>query len=195
MRVKEGNKEKDILEAAIKVFAKESFHGAKISKIAEVANVATGSVYVYFENKEDILLKIFEYLWKKLYEELLTLSDKSILSPSEKIDAMIDLAFDVFTTNPALANVFVNEQHHIQRSSKTLFTDYYEKFLSLGEEFIKEGIQKKNIHGSIDVKILRYFILGAIRNLLQSWLNDPKTFALNKIRQNIKYLVKYGIQK
>ena len=80
-------------------------------------------------------------------------------------------------------------------SNKAQFTNYYEKFLGLGEEFIRQGIQKKIIHGSIDVKILRYFILGAIRNLLQSWLNDPKTFSLNKIRQNVKYLVKYGIQK
>jgi TetR/AcrR family transcriptional regulator, fatty acid metabolism regulator protein len=195
MRVKEGNKEKDILEGAIKVFAKDGYHNAKISKIAEVAGVATGSVYVYFENKEDVLLKIFEHLWKKLYEELLSLADKSIFSPTEKIDAMIDLAFDVFTTTPELAEVFVNEQHHIQKTNKTQFTDYYEKFLSLGEEFIQDGIQKKIIHSSIDVKILRYFILGAIRNLLQSWLIDPKTFPLNKIRQNVKYLIKYGIQK
>ena len=58
MRVKEGNKREDIIKAAIKVFAKNGFHNAKISKIAEVANVAAGSVYLYFKSKEDILYQI-----------------------------------------------------------------------------------------------------------------------------------------
>jgi TetR/AcrR family transcriptional regulator, fatty acid metabolism regulator protein len=195
MRVKEGNKEKDILEAAVKVFSKQGYHNAKISKIAEVAGVATGSVYVYFNGKEDILLKIFEQLWKKLYEEFKIISERPNFTPLETIDSMIDLVFDVFTESPALADIFVNEQNHLQRSSKLKFTNYYEKFLSLGEDIISNGIQKNYIHNSIDVKILRYYILGALRNLLHSWSHDPKNFPLNKIRQNVKYLTRYGIQK
>jgi TetR/AcrR family transcriptional regulator, fatty acid metabolism regulator protein len=195
MRVKEGNKEKDILEAAVKVFSKQGYHKAKISKIAEVAGVATGSVYIYFENKEDILLKIFEQLWEKLYLEFKSLSERANMTPLDMIDAMIDLVFDVFTENPALADIFVNEQNHLQRSNKAKFTNYYEKFLLLGEDIITLGIQKKYINSSIDVKILRYYILGALRNLLHSWSHDPKTFPLNKIRQNVKFLTKYGMQK
>ena len=46
MRVKEGNKEKDIIEAAISIFAKDGYRNAKISKISDAAKVATGSVYI-----------------------------------------------------------------------------------------------------------------------------------------------------
>jgi len=105
MRVKEGNKEKDILEAAIKVFAEYGYHVAKISKIAEIANVATGSVYVYFKNKEDILLKIFANLWFELHKEFELLYKNSLLSQTEKLDGMIDLIFDVLTANRLLAIV------------------------------------------------------------------------------------------
>jgi len=195
MRVKEGNKEKDILEAAVKVFSRQGYHKAKISKIAEVAGVATGSVYVYFENKEDVLLIIFDRLWEKLYNEFKSLSERPNLTPLELIDSMIDLVFDTFTENPALADIFVNEQNHLQRSNKVKFTNYYEKFVDLGEEIIAHGIQNKYINNGIDVRIFRYYILGALRNLLHSWSHDPKNFPLNKIRQNVKYLTRYGIQK
>ena len=194
MRVKEGNKEKDILEAAIKVFAEVGYHKAKISKIAEIAGVATGSVYLYFKDKEDILLKIFEDIWNKLYEELNSIKSNDSLSPFDKFDAMIDLIFDIYIEKPALAIVFVNEQNHIQKSAEDRFTSYYEKFLNLGEEIIKEGIAKKQFSPNVDIKILRYFIFGAIRSLLQHWAIDPKTYPLNKIRQNIKFITKYGIE-
>lgn len=194
MRVKEGNKEKDILEAAIKVFAEVGYHKAKISKIAEIAGVATGSVYLYFKDKEDILLKIFEDIWNRLYEELNAVKSNDSLSPFDKFDAMIDLIFDIYIEKPALAIVFVNEQNHIQKSAEDRFTSYYEKFLNLGEEIIKEGIAKKQFSPNVDIKILRYFIFGAIRSLLQHWAIDPKTYPLNKIRQNIKFITKYGIE-
>ncbi|GAB4147633.1 MAG: fatty acid metabolism transcriptional regulator FadR [Ignavibacteriales bacterium] len=195
MRVKEGNKEKDILEAAIKIFAEDGYHNAKISKIADTARVATGSVYVYFKNKEDILQKIFEDLWEKLFNELNSLSTNKNLSPIEKIDSMIDLVFDVFTENSNLAIVFVNEQNNLQRAEEIRFQNFYEKFLDLGEAAINQGITDGVFSDTFDIKVFRIFILGALRSLLQIWAHNPKELPLNKIRQSVKYLIKNGIQK
>ena len=193
MRTREGNKEKDILESAIKVFAEQGFHKAKIAKIAEIAGVATGSVYVYFKNKEDILLKIFDQLWGKLYSELSTIQNSSDMSSIEKVDAMIDLLFDVFTENPSTAVVFVNEQNQLMRSNQTQFTHYYEKFLDQGMVVLQEGVNAGLFSIAVDEQIFRHFIFGAIRNLLHHWAEDPQNFPLNKIRQNVKFLIKHGI--
>ncbi len=70
MRTREGNKERAILEAAIAVFADHGYHGARVSAIARRAGVATGSVYLYFPNKEAILLRIFDDLWSWLSHQL-----------------------------------------------------------------------------------------------------------------------------
>ncbi|MCB0751555.1 MAG: TetR/AcrR family transcriptional regulator [Ignavibacteriae bacterium] len=195
MRVKEGNKEIDIIEAAVKVFAKYGYHNSKISKIAETANVATGSVYVYYKNKEDILLKIFSDLWTKLYDELDIIVSNTSLTSIEKLDAMIDLIFDVFAEKPSLALVFVNEQNHLEQSNKKGFTNYYEKFLDRGEEIIKKGIDEGLISENIDLVIFRNFVFGAIRHLVHCWARDPKTFTINKTRMNVKLIVKHGIAK
>jgi TetR/AcrR family transcriptional regulator, fatty acid metabolism regulator protein len=193
MRTKEGNKETDILEAAIKVFAEDGYHKAKIHKIADAAGVATGSVYVYYKNKETILRKIFEDVWEKLYSETKASIDNPQMSPVEKFDSLIDILFDTFIENPSLALVFVNEQNHLLQNGTEYFTAYYEKFLSLGEEIVKEGLKSKVFNPAINVKILRSYIFGGIRNLLHQWAYDPKSFPLTLIRQNVKYLSKNGM--
>jgi TetR/AcrR family fatty acid metabolism transcriptional regulator len=195
MRVKEGNKEKDIIEAAIIVFAKYGYHSSKISKIAETANVATGSVYVYYKNKEDILLKIFSELWTRLYSELDIIASNSSISSIEKLDSMIDLIFDVFAEKPALAMVFVNEQNHLERSNKKEFTNYYDKFLDKGEVIVRKGISEGLISENIDITIFRNFVFGAIRHLVHCWVRDPQIFTINKTRMNVKLFIKHGIAK
>ena len=195
MRVKEGNKEKDIIEAAIIVFAKYGYHSSKISKIAETANVATGSVYVYYKNKEDILLKIFSELWTRLYSELDIIASNSSISSIEKLDAMIDLIFDVFAEKPDLAMVFVNEQNHLERSNKKEFTNYYDKFLDKGEVIVRKGISDGLISENIDITIFRNFVFGAIRHLVHCWVRDPQIFTINKTRMNVKLFIKHGIAK
>lgn len=195
LRVKEGHKERDILEAAIQVFANYGYHNSKISKIAETANVATGSVYVYYKNKQDILLNIFSELWTNLYDELDLIVDNSTMSGIEKLDGMIDLIFDAFAERPALALVFVNEQNHIEQFNKQDFTDYYDKFLDKGEAIIKKGISEGLFSENIDLTVFRNFVFGAIRHLIHCWVREPKVFTINKTRMNVKLLIKHGILK
>lgn len=193
MRVREGDKEKDILNAAVKVFAHVGFHNAKISRIAEVAGVATGSVYLYFRNKREILLKIFDKLWLNVYEGSENALQKKNLNPPEKIDEMIDILIDTFIESPSLALVFVNEQYHLMDDESASFKVYYNKFFEIGEEIIKEGIRKNIFSKSLDVEILRHYIIGGVRNLLRQWAREPEKYPLNKIRQASKYITKYGI--
>lgn len=182
------------MEAAVTVFAEYGYHNAKISKIAEVANVATGSVYVYYKNKEAILLKIFEEIWRPLYTELVKIANHDSLSPAEKLDYLIDLVFDSFIENPAKALVFVNEQNHlIQRQPKS-FTNYYDLFMSEGEKIISSGIANGSFR-EIDLNIFKIFIIGGLRNLLHNWAQNPRSLELNQIRQNVKFFCKHGIMK
>jgi len=193
MRIKEGNKEADILAAGINVFAETGFYDAKISKIAEMANVSIGSIYVYYENKDDILFKIFEKIWGGLYNNLNELVSRKDFSMVEKYDAMIDMIFDTFTENSATAIVIAHEQQRLLMRYPKKFTPFYEKFVGLGEKIVKEGIKKGTFNPNINVNIFRHFLLGAFRDLINSWAVNPKDFPLNAMRQNIKFLSKYGL--
>lgn len=192
MRTKEGNKEKDILEAAIKVFARYGYHDSKIYQIAQEAGVATGSVYVYYNNKEDLLHCIFDELWNKLYLEIKKVAEVKSTTSIEKIDEIVDLCMDVFAENPSLAIVFVNEQNLVSRDTGR-FTSYYNKFLDFAEDVLKEGIKQGEVYPEIDLDIFRQYILGGLRNLIHKWAEEPEHFTLSRIRRNFKFLIKHGI--
>jgi len=193
MRKKEGNKELDILNSALKVFAESGFFEAKISKIAELANVSIGSVYVYYKSKDDLLYKIFDNIWGGLFNNLNTLVSRKDLSMIEKYDSMIDMIFDTFTENTATAIVIAHEQQRILMRNPKEFTPHYENFVNLGEKIVKEGIKNGTFNSNINVNIFRHFLLGAFRDLINSWAQNKKDFSVNLMRQNIKFLSKYGL--
>ncbi|MDR3627892.1 MAG: TetR/AcrR family transcriptional regulator [Ignavibacteriaceae bacterium] len=193
MRVKEGNKEADILDAAIKVFAKSGFHNAKIYTIAETAGIATGSVYLYFRNKEAVLNKIFENLWGQLYKEISELNQRSDLNAIDKIYYLIDLFFDIFFEKPELAIVFVNEQTNLSHAKDDLWIRYNELFIEDGEKMLAEGISTGVINPNINVRAFRYFLLGGLRYMLDNWAKDQKALSINVLRQNVKLIIKKGI--
>lgn len=195
MRRKEGNKEQDITTAAIEVFAEDGYHEAKISKIAELANVATGSVYLYFESKEDLLVKIFSDLWIKLISLVNTINQRDDLSSTEKLEGFIDTAFDVFTANSKLALLFVKEQPHFLQEKDNKLNILYNNFLEIGEKILDEGVNNNSFNKNLDKKITKNFIYGGIRHLLHLWALNPDEYPLNKVRQDIKYIVKKGISK
>ena len=193
MRIRVGNKEENILKSAVNIFAKEGFYKAKIVDIAEKAGVATGSVYLYFKSKEDILLMIFENIWSFMHNKLEYIVRDKNLSPVDKFDAMIDLIFDTFSANPDTAVVIANEQMNLVINNKK-FTRYYEMFLDIGETIIKEGIVQKVFTPNIEMNIVRHYILGAFRDLITNWAVTPEEYDLSLIRKNIKQMTLYGLQ-
>jgi TetR/AcrR family fatty acid metabolism transcriptional regulator len=192
MRNKEGNKELDILEAAIKVFAEFGYHNARISQIARQAGIASGSVYLYYKNKEEVLASIFRKVWEQLYNEISRISDRKDLSSLDKIEFLIDVIFDIFSVNPSLAIVFVNEQIHLQKDP-SLFKQHYENFFRKGEGIIEEGIKNGSINPNINVKVFKFFLLGGMKYLLENWAKNVNDFSLTTIRQNVKLIIKKGI--
>ena len=195
MRVKEGNKSEDIQEAAIKIFAEYGYFNAKISKIAEVAGVAIGSVYVYFKNKEDILSNIFNTLWKNMYENSFYLKGNKHLSPTDKLDKMIDTIFDIYARHPELAIVINNEFGTYLSLHKNKNPEYYDKFFDTAGEIITEGIRKNVFASYINVTLFKHIIIGSFRELVNHWAANRKSVKLDEIRKSFKSVMKYGIMK
>jgi len=67
---KNSDKRRRIIEAAIKVFAKKGFYNSKVSEIARAAHVADGTIYLYFQNKDDILISLFEEVMQNVLDRV-----------------------------------------------------------------------------------------------------------------------------
>lgn len=189
MRLKDENKRKAILQASVQIFAKAGFHNAKIAGIAEKAGVAAGSIYSYFETKEDILLSLFDDIWESLYRKGQTIAENSALTASEKLTALIDCVFSLFLEDRKLALVFAHEQQGMMRRYPKRFTGRYNDFLEIGEKVLSHGKHEGFVAAPVQIAIFRSFIMGGIRALLQNWADDPKNYPLADIQKQIPLFV------
>jgi TetR/AcrR family fatty acid metabolism transcriptional regulator len=194
MRTKQGDKETDILKAAIEVFGKQGFAKAKMHHIADKAGIGIGTVYLYFKNKETIVLRIFELVWNELLTKISCIRRRSDMASSEKLNALIDAVFDYFAHNPLLALVFVNEQQQVVRATPgASFLQAYENTLLESERIIAEGQQNGSFNRDIPTEFFRHFFFGGIRYLLLQWAAKPKTIAIGELKENIKKVMLNGI--
>jgi TetR/AcrR family fatty acid metabolism transcriptional regulator len=194
MRIKEGNKEQDIIDASIAVFSEEGYNEAKMHHIAERAGIGIGTVYLYFKNKEKILLRIFEIVWSDLYVIISSLKSNGDLDPMRKVDLLIDSVFDYFAKYPKLSMVLATQQRYtVQAFKKSTVEDIYSKTLSEGEAIIAEGQKKGVFYSSISPRFYQNFFFGGIRNSLMQWANEPESISLSELRVNVKTVLLAGI--
>lgn len=193
MRKREGDKERDILNAAIEVFAESGFHDTKIHSIADRAGIATGTVYLYFGNKENILLRIFEMFWEQLYNNFESINKSDSLKSFEKYNALIDSLFDYFSQKPLLALLYINEQNYLMHKKPEEFTSFYQKAIDMVENCIREGIAQGAFNSTINESIASRFFLGGFRLLLQEWVRSKDKYSPEEVRKNVKTLLFTGL--
>jgi TetR/AcrR family fatty acid metabolism transcriptional regulator len=193
MRKREGDKERDILSAAIEVFAERGFHDTKIHSIADRAGIATGTVYLYFGNKENILLRIFEMFWEELYISFEIINKSDSLKSIEKYNTLIDSLFEYFSKNPSLALLYINEQNYLMHKKPEEFTSFYQKALDMVESCLREGSAQGVFNATIDASIASHFFLGGFRLLFQEWVRSPERYTIDNLRFNVKALLFTGL--
>jgi AcrR family transcriptional regulator len=135
MRTRQGDKRKDILTAATRIFALDGYERAKISTIASEAGVATGSVYLYFKGKEDILDAIFAAFWEHLLHGMETLATQA---PMERMKSQLGLFFDRLAENLPLASIYLRD-HHRFVARKPQGYEHFQACLEKGKRAFRDA--------------------------------------------------------
>jgi len=186
-------KRERILKAAIKVFARNGFFHAKVEEIAKEAGVATGTTYLYFENKDDILISIFEEEMQPIIEAMkVELNSKA--TAREKILCFVNLHFDMIQNKPDMAQLLEVE---LRQSSKfihgyegTKFKEYLNVVSAALEEGQAKGEFRKDIHPSIFKQIL----FGAVDQIATNWtLSKSKKYSLKQSAEQVAAIILDGI--
>lgn len=133
-------KEEQIREAAVTVFSKEGFHNARMETVAQEAGVAVGTIYNYFENKEDLLLAIFQAEFDEkicFYEKL----QKSDLSIPEQIRELLRGHFSSIQERVELAQVLLRERFNWSEGMREKAAQFYRGMLERIERLIERGVE------------------------------------------------------
>ncbi len=154
-------KREKILKAAVRIFAEKGFYNTRIAEIARDAGVADGTIYLYFKNKDDILITVFE---ESVADILVSFRKKlqDLDNPVDKLKAFIRLHLNIVKTDPDLASVL---QLELRQSNKFIkeytghsFTDY----LNFIREIIEEGQHKKVFRDDLQISLIKRVLFGAL---------------------------------
>ena len=173
LKEKDRGKHDQIIEAAVKVFAKKGFYNAKVSEIAREANVADGTIYLYFKNKDDILISLFEekmHLWIEHVEEEIS----KVEDPLEKIRAFVGQHLSMIKENKYLAEVMQIELRQSSKFMRRYVPVKFLEYLDLIGRIIEEGKQRGVIRKDVIPAIAKRAIFGALDEMLLYWVLAKK---------------------
>jgi TetR/AcrR family fatty acid metabolism transcriptional regulator len=157
------NKDELIRQAAIRVFAREGFHQARMETIAHEAGVAVGTIYNYFDSKEKVLLSIFKAEFEErvhFYKEL----RESGLSIPEQIQRILQAHFSLLSERKELAQLLLRERFNLSKGFKNKVLDLYREMLQQIEVVIREGVEQGRVR-SCNPRIIAPALLGVVQSI------------------------------
>lgn len=189
---KEVAKRESIMQAAIEVFGKNSFKNSSISEIAQRANVAEGTIYQYFKNKEDLFFSIPIEKTIQFCEEL-DLHLQGITGAFNKIRKFIWYYLYFFKTNPEYGRILMLEMRVSRSFVKTKTYSFLKKSTSRILEIIREGQHDGAIRKDVNKYILRQLILGILEHTVTRWLLKGEKYDLMEPYEDISKLAIDGM--
>ncbi|MBB3108662.1 TetR/AcrR family fatty acid metabolism transcriptional regulator [Paenibacillus phyllosphaerae] len=177
MTSKKMNKFELILGAAVKVFAETGFHGSQVSKIAREAGVADGTIYLYFKNKEDILVSLFRERLGELVGKF-EASARDSETADEALRKICELHYTELENNPDLAYVTQIELRQSSLELRKAIGQTVKPYIQLIENVLVQGMEEGTFRQGLDVKLTRLLIFGAMDEVVTSWLIAGRKYSL-----------------
>ncbi|MDJ0841174.1 MAG: TetR/AcrR family transcriptional regulator [Acidobacteriota bacterium] len=193
-QTKKSEKKQRIQEAAIHVLAKNGYHGTTVSQIARAAGVADGTLYLYFDNKDDLLLKIIDELTAQFIEE-----GKDILeqyeSPMDRLRKFAELHLKNLGADEDLACIFQIELRHNLRFMKMFSQTRMRTYFSILEGIIHEACEAGEVREDVDARLTAILLFGSLDELVTNWLLSERDYALVEMAGPMLDILLNGIAK
>ncbi len=189
---KSGDKYKRILDAAIKVFAKQGFFQSTISQIAREAGVADGTIYLYFKNKDDILVQFFNYKAKQvfdLFREDVELADNAV----DKLKNLVRRHLAEFQRDRNMARVFQSMAHQNDPMVQEKIREIRKMYLEIVAEIMEKGQEEGSLRRDLYLSLVKRYILGAVETIINSWLYSGGKYDLTTMAEPLVDLMIAGI--
>jgi TetR/AcrR family fatty acid metabolism transcriptional regulator len=164
------DRRRQILDAAIRVFARQGFHRCRVSDIADEAGVAYGLVYHYFSSKEQVLNELFTERWSLLLAAIDEVHAREDLQPRQKLAAVASFIIDSYRHDPDLMKVIIVE---VTRAANTFARTHLGEIRRAYDgiaRIVVEGQAKGRFRHDVDPEFASMWFYGAIEQLLSGWV-------------------------
>jgi TetR/AcrR family fatty acid metabolism transcriptional regulator len=175
-----GDKRERILSAAVRVFANKGFYATRVSEIAEAAGVADGTIYLYFKNKDHVLVSIFE----DRLDALIALLEREIgatESVQEQIEKIVYLQLHLLESERDLAEVITINLRQSSRLLKEYAAPKFRRYLEIIAEVIAAGQSQGAFREELHPFDAARALWGSLDGVLMTWaLGEAKPAALRR---------------
>lgn len=186
-------KYKQIIDAAIIVIAENGYHHAQVSKIAKKAGVADGTIYLYFENKEDILISVFSEIITGFIDSLKKILEQEV-SIDSKLFEIIDNHFKLLAANRYIATVTQIEIRQSTGELRAKINPILKEYLNLLEEVLKAGVASGELSSTLDIRLARQMIFGVLDGISTNWVMNEFRYDLVEQASKVHNLLFNGIK-
>jgi AcrR family transcriptional regulator len=158
---------RQILAAAVRVFARSGYHGSRVGDIAEEAGVAHGLLYHYFASKEDVLQTVFRENWGELITRFRAV-EAADEPAQEKLEGIAKILLRTWRNDPDLVTVMVREVARSQQLQGQV-EDVREAF-AIVERVIEEGQAAGAFRPDLDARLASWVVYGGLEEVLTGWV-------------------------
>ena len=174
------------------MFAHQGFYQSTVAQIAREAGVADGTIYLYFKNKDDILVHFFNYRTKQVFDRFRADVNQADNS-QDKLRNLIRRHLTEFQRDPNMAVVYQVETHQNSRLAEAQIREMSQMYQDLVSEIVETGQQEGSIRKDLYVGLVKRFILGAVDEVINTWLHSDKNYDLVSMADPLVDLFVRGI--
>jgi len=160
-------KRRQILDAAVRVFARRGFHNSRVGDIAEEAGVAHGLLYHYFASKDEVLQTVFRENWSELLQRFEQV-EASEEPADEKLRGIVKILLRTWRNDPDLVTVMVRE---VGRSAQLATqVEAIGQGFAVIERVIREGQAEGVFRSGLDPRLASWVVYGGLEEILTGWV-------------------------
>jgi TetR/AcrR family fatty acid metabolism transcriptional regulator len=192
--MRDPDKPQQIIEAAIRVFARNGYYNSRVSDIAREAGIASGTIYLYFRTKEEILVTLFREKMAAFVAHLRR-EIAGETDPVAKIRRLVELHFTVLEQSPALAEVVQVELRQGQKFFRGASAHEVSAYFELIGSVLEEGVAAGRFHADLPVKVATKVLFGAMDQMATSWVLGKRGYRLVETAEAVATIFLKGVTR
>jgi TetR/AcrR family fatty acid metabolism transcriptional regulator len=190
--MRDPEKSRQIITAAVRVFARNGYYNSRVSDIAKEAGIASGTIYLYFKTKDDILVALFR---EKMAAFVASLRKAITGEPDAvaKLRRLVTLHFKILEADPDLAEVVqveLRQGHKFFRGASAAEVGAY--FALIGS-VLEEGVESGLFRKDLPIKVATKALFGAMDQMATSWVLGKRAYRLSETSEAVADLFLQGI--
>src|SRR5215470_9382063 len=190
--MRDPDKPQQIVDAAIRVFARTGYYNSRVSDIAREAGIASGTIYLYFKTKEEILVTLFR---EKMAAWVADARREIAVEPDAlaKLRRLVALHFHVLETDPDLAEVVQVELRQGHKFFRGASAHEVSAYFALIQSILEEGMAAGQIRGDVSAKIATKMLFGAMDQMATSWVLGKRGYRLAEAADAVATIFLRGV--